>query len=74
MCLGNISEDVIVYKMTKTGLNGIVYDFSVDYNTVNIGDIIDIPNYMTKKHNIVKMPAFIKQTFIVLVLLLLGSG
>ena len=31
-CLGNISKDFSVDNMKKTGLNGYVYDFSVDYN------------------------------------------
>ena len=32
LCLGNISKDWTVDNMRKTGLNGYVHDFSVDYN------------------------------------------
>ena len=31
LCLGNISKDFSVDNMKKVGLNGYVYDFSVDY-------------------------------------------
>ena len=48
-----------------------MYDSSVGYNTVDAGDIVDIQEYMIKKHNIVYMSGFIKQTFVVLVLVLL---
>ena len=29
----------------KTGLNGYVYDFNVDYNIIDISNIIDIHKY-----------------------------
>ena len=32
LCLGNISKDWSVDNMKDTGLNGYVYDFSVDYD------------------------------------------
>ena len=31
LCLGNILEDFASINMKKTGLNGYVYKFSVDY-------------------------------------------
>ena len=34
ICLGNISRDFSVDNMKKTGLNGYVYDLSVDYNSI----------------------------------------
>ena len=34
LCLGNISKDVSVDDIKKTGLNGYVYDFNVDYNGI----------------------------------------
>ena len=37
--------------MIKTGLNGYVYDFSVDYNTFDISDITNIHKYLMKKHD-----------------------
>ena len=32
LCLGNISKDLSADNMKKTGINGYVYDFSVDYD------------------------------------------
>ena len=49
LCLGNISKDWSVGNMKKTGLNGYVYDFSVDYNAIAVDDILDIHKYLTKK-------------------------
>ena len=36
LCLGNISKDFSVDNMERTGLNGYVYDFSVDYDTIAV--------------------------------------
>ena len=52
-CLGNISKDWTVDKMKKTGFNGFVYYFSVDYDTTAVYDILDIRNYLMKKNDIV---------------------
>ena len=41
LCLGNISKDWSVDNMKKTGFNGYVYDFSVDYNATDV-DILKI--------------------------------
>ena len=38
--------------MKITRLNGRVYDFSVDYRTFDTSNIIDIHEYLMKKHNI----------------------
>ena len=40
--------------MKKTGLNGYVYDFSVDYVTIAVDDILDIRKYFMKKNNCYK--------------------
>ena len=37
LCLGNISKDWSVDNMKDTGLNGYVYDFSVDYDATSVG-------------------------------------
>ena len=39
-------------KKKKTGVNGCVYDFSVDYKTFDTSVIIDIHKYLMKKQNI----------------------
>ena len=41
LCLGNISKDVSVDNMRKTGLNRYFYDFSVDYYVFAVADILD---------------------------------
>ena len=53
LCLGNISRDWSVDNMKKTGFTGYVYDFSVDYDSTDVGDIFDIHKYLMKKNNIV---------------------
>ena len=53
LCLGNISKDFSVNKMKKTGLNGYVYDFSVDYDAIAVDDILDIHKYLMEKNGIV---------------------
>ena len=37
----------------KTGLNGYVYDFSVDYDAIVVDDILDIHKYLMGKNGIV---------------------
>ena len=54
LCLGNISKDWSADNMKKkTGFNGYVYDFSVDYDATDVDDIKDIHKYLMKKNNIV---------------------
>ena len=53
LCLGNISKDWSADNMKKTGFNGYVYDFSVDYDATDVDDIVDIHKYLMKKNNIV---------------------
>ena len=37
----------------KTGFHGYVFDFSVDYDAIDLDDIKDIYNYLVKKNNII---------------------
>ena len=46
------SKDWPVDDMKKTGFNGYVYDFSVDYDVSHVDDIKDIHKYLMKKNNI----------------------
>ena len=49
LCLGNISKDWSTDNMKKkTGFNGYVYDFSVDYDATDVYDIKDIHKYLIK--------------------------
>ena len=53
LCLGNISKDWSADNMKKTGFNGYVYDFSVDYDAVAVDDIKNIHKYLIEKNYIV---------------------
>ena len=52
LCLGNISDDWTAANAQKTGLCGEIYDFTVNYTNINIGDIYNIHRYLMRKHNI----------------------
>ena len=53
LCLGNISKDWSTDNMKKkTGFNGYVYHFIVDYDAIDIDDIKDIHKYLMKKNNV----------------------
>ena len=45
----NISGDFSANNMMKAGLNGCVYNSSVDYKNFDTSDIIDIHKYLIKK-------------------------
>ena len=52
--------------MRKTGFNGYVYDFSVDYDATDVDDIVDIHKYLMKKTTQCnKMFGFVKKVFFV---------
>ena len=53
LCLGNILKDFSVNNMKKTGLNGYVYDFGVNYDAIAVDDILDIHKYLMKKNDII---------------------
>ena len=50
-CLGNFSKVLSVY-MKKSGLCGHVYHFSVDYDSTDVADILDIHKYLMAENNI----------------------
>ena len=41
--------------MKKTGFNGCIYDFSVDYNAIVVSDILDIHKYLMERNGIVRV-------------------
>ena len=53
LCLGNISKDISVDNMKKTGLNRYLYDFSVDYNAIAVAYMLDFYKCLMKKNGIV---------------------
>ena len=53
LCLGNISKVWSVDNSKRTGFNGYVYDFSIDYEAIAVDDIKDIHKYLMRKNNVV---------------------
>ena len=53
LCLRTISKDWSTDTMKKTGFNGYVYDFSLDYDAADVDDIVDIQKYLMIKINMV---------------------
>ena len=53
LCLGNVSKKFLASNMKKTGLNGHIYDFNVDFDSIDVDDILDIHKYLMKKNYIV---------------------
>ena len=49
--LGNISKDFTVNNK-ETGLDVHVYDFSLNYDSIGVDDILDIHKFLMKNHNI----------------------
>ena len=49
ICLGNISKDWSADSMKKTGFNGYLFYFSVDYDAIAVDDMLDIYKYLMKK-------------------------
>ena len=55
LCLGNMSrKDWAVDNMKKTGLHQYVHDFSVDYDAIEVDDILDIHKSLMKENVIVQ--------------------
>ena len=46
LCLGNVSKDISTDNMKKTGLYRYVNDFSVDYDSIDIANILEIQKYL----------------------------
>ena len=53
LCLGNIFKDWSADNLKKTGFNGYIYYFSVDYDSTDVDDIKDIHKYLMKKNGII---------------------
>ena len=65
LCLGNILKDWSVDNMKKTGLNGYVYDFSIDFDAIAVDDIMEIRNYLMKKIDIVSQNGLLEGVFLI---------
>ena len=55
LCLGNVSKDFSASNMKKIGFNGYIYDFSVDYNSIDVDHIKDHHKYLMKKMTIIQL-------------------
>ena len=54
LCIGNLSDQWTTDESEKTGLYGHIYDFVVDYKTINgVKPIYDMHRYLMTKHDIV---------------------
>ena len=53
LCLGNIFKDWSADNLKKTGFNGYIYYFSVDYDSTDVDNIKDIHKYLMKKNGII---------------------
>ena len=51
-CLRSISNGFCATESREVSLNGNVYDFSVDYNSIDKSDILNIHEYLMAKNNI----------------------
>ena len=51
-CLGSISNGFSATESREVSLNENVYDSSVDYNSIDKSDILNIHKYLMKKNNI----------------------
>ena len=51
-CLGSISNGFSATESREVSLNGNVYDFSVDYNSIDKSDILNIHKYLMTKNNV----------------------
>ena len=51
-CLGSISNGFSNSESEEVSLNEDLYDFSVDYNSIDKTDIISIHKYLMTKNNI----------------------
>ena len=53
LCLGNITKEFSEDNTKKAGLNGYVYDFSVDDDAIAVANILDIHKHLMKKNEVV---------------------
>ena len=53
LCFGNFLKDVLVDDIKKTELFEYVYDFSVDYYSIDIDDVLDIHERLINE-NVIK--------------------
>ena len=50
-CLGSLSNECSATESREVSSDGNVYDFSVDYNSIDKSDILNIHKYLMTKDN-----------------------
>ena len=63
-CLSNISKDITIDNMKKTGLRGAIELFLFDYNAIDTNNILDINRYLMKETWYIMMFGIITKMFI----------
>ena len=58
------SKDWSIDNRKKTGINGYIQDFSVDYDAISASDIIDIQNCLIKKNEIVQKCSILSSEYL----------
>ena len=53
LCLGNVSKDFSTSHVKRIEFNGHIYDFSVDYDAIEVDNNLDIHKYLMKNNDIV---------------------
>ena len=53
-CLGSISNGFRTPQSREVSVNGDMYDFSADYNSIDQSDMLGIRKYLITKNNIKK--------------------
>ena len=48
-CLGNVSKDYSASSMKKNWNLMVIHDLSVDYDAIDVDDILDIHKHLMKK-------------------------
>ena len=52
LCLGNVYEDFSAVNMKKTVLSRYVNDCSVDYDTTDVANSLDVHKYLIVMNNV----------------------
>ena len=58
-CLGKISNGFSTTDYRKVSFNKNVYDFAVDYNSINQSYVLNIHKYLMTKNNIKQCSAYL---------------
>ena len=59
-----MSKDFLSSKMKKTEFNCYIYDFSVDYNAIDVNNRKDIHKYLMKKMALYKKCSYLLSKYL----------